>query len=86
MLRKVLKCNSLLLLRLSHRKNKKRTNHPKMDRCRAKMKRKRQSRKDKRLTKLNKSMRKSIPNRQSRPKMTLSNNLKESSSNKDQPK
>lgn len=57
-----------------------------MDRCRAKMKRKRQSRKDKRLTKLNKSMRKSIPNRQSRPKMTLSNNLKESSSNKDQPK
>lgn len=81
MLRKVLKYKILQSLKQLLRKNKRKMDHLKMGRCKARMKR---MIKLKRLTRLNKSTKKVILNRKTKQKMSQINNLKGSSSNRDQ--
>jgi len=86
MLKSLWKCRNLWLSWLEYHENKRITNQPNKVKLRLKMETKRLSRK--RPTRLNKSMKKSIPNpnklKQTKQKITLSNNPWERRSNKGQ--
>lgn len=88
MRRRIQRCRNLWLLRLQLRRRKKITNHPRKVKLRPKTKIRRQSKKEKKLTRLNKSTKKWTLNlnksKQMMPKTSPNNSLKQSKTNRDQ--